>query len=112
MATRLTWPLAHRRWDKHQGESQLTLIPHRGAARHGSWASLNRLDASVLALDSGLHEHGVAENEDGRRADEPEEDGEGRRDEEHRQANDKEGNVHGLLGDDRVADLERLGACT
>ena len=74
-----------------------------------SLRSLNALDGRILALEPRLHERRVAEDKNRRGSDEPEEDGHGGREEQDREANDKERNVHCLLGDDLVADLDRLG---
>lgn len=53
----------------------------------------------------------MREDEDRARANEPKEEGEGVGDDEQRDADDKEGNVQCLLGDDLVADGDWVGAC-
>lgn len=67
------------------------------------------LNLGVLALDAGLHDSGVAKDEDGGSTDQPEESAEGRRDPEHRDANDEEAGVERLLRDDVLADLDWVG---
>ena len=66
-------------------------------------------DGGILALDAGLHDAGVAEDEDARGADEPEEGAEGRGPPEEGDADDEERGVERLLRDELVAHLHRLG---
>jgi hypothetical protein len=58
-----------------------------------SYASDRLLYVRVLALDAGLDHARVAEDDDRRGADEPEDDADGRRDPEERDANDEESGV-------------------
>lgn len=77
--------------------------------RRGCWGELDSLNLSVLALKSRLHEHGVEEDEHDGAGNEPEEDRQRARDEQHREADDAKRNVQLLLRDDERADLE--GSC-
>lgn len=67
------------------------------------------LHVRIFTLDAGLHDRRVSQDEDGRRADEPEEGAHGGRDPQEREADDEEAGVEGLLRDDVLADLHRLG---
>ncbi len=69
------------------------------------------LDLGVLALDAGLHDGGVAEDEDCGGTDEPEEGAEWGGDPEHGDADHEEAGVEGLLRDDVFADLDWVGRC-
>lgn len=66
------------------------------------------LDGRVLTLDAGLHDGGVAEDEDGGGADEPEDGAEGGREPEEGDADDEEARVERLLRDDVLPDRNRV----
>lgn len=64
------------------------------------------LELGVLALDTGLDERGVAEDEDERGADDPEERAEGLCPPDERDADDEEDGVERFLGYDVFSDWQ------
>lgn len=68
-----------------------------------------RLNCRVLALDTGLHEARVEENDKRARTDEPEERAEWRRKEEQRDTDDEKSDVKLRLCNRAVEELQRLG---
>ncbi|KAI3487202.1 hypothetical protein L1887_48912 [Cichorium endivia] len=63
------------------------------------------LDTGVLARYGGFDEGGVTEDEEGGAAYEPKDESKGAGEPEHEAADDKEGGVEALLGDDVLAHL-------
>ena len=64
------------------------------------------LESLVFRLDSGLHQDGMSNDEDGRRSDQPKEGRYWRSEPEQRKTDNEEGDVEGFLRDDLIADLD------
>ena len=89
-----------------------TSIPsHRRAYVWDGQRLYGVLHLRVLALDAGLHERRVPNDEDAGRADYPEDGAERGREPEQRDADHEEAGVQRLLRHDVVADLHGLGGC-
>lgn len=86
--------------------NNIVSVPENQEARsvHSGVSDGAGLDLGVLALDAGLDERCVAEDEEERGAEDPKEHAEGRGPPDERDADDKEDGVERLLGDDVLAD--------